>query len=599
MVLKHVYQKYENQIIAAGFIIALFVFIALRYDFYYELNDDVFMKNILSGVYTGVPEGHNIQMQYPISFFISILYRLFPRAPVYGICLCLLQFACLYLLVERNLSFRRKLWSKLLTAGIVCMLVLALFLKHLVIVHYTVTSGLLAAVAVFLFMTTQDGISTKDFIKRNIISMVLAIISFGIRSEMLLLVLPLICVAGIYKWSKEKNIFSIENIRKYLTIIGGMLAGIIVVFVIHTIAYSGKDWKVFMQFFNSRTELYDFQEIPSYEENKELYNQLDMTENELEMLIKQYNFGLDDTIDAKILDALADYQKQLNKETYNLKKTIRESIYQYCYRLFHKESADYPWNMMVLSGYVLVLAAGIWNSFNREEGRRRGIVQIGWKLAFLGFIRSGLWMFIIIRGRTPERITHSLYLVEFSILCAMLLLEGIQIKASAVFIAAVSLLSVLILPAELIKVDVEYAGRLHANRTDLAMKEYCQSHLENFYFIDVYSSVSDPVTHIPYSEKIFLSDGNKLANYDIMGGWLTKSPLYDKKLKAFGMESMQEALIGNRNVYLMIELEKGTDLLVDFYKEQNIVVHTELTDTINGIIGVYKVVTTGEDLVRR
>lgn len=593
MVLKHFYQKHENKIIAAGFLIALFVLIAFRYEFYYDLNDDVVMKDILSGVYTGVPEGHNIQMQYPISFLISILYRIFPGAPVYGFLLCLLQFGCVYLIIERSLSFRKKSWSKMLSAGIGCLLVMALFLKHLVLIHYTVTSGLLAATAAFLFITTQEGISPKEFIKRNIISIALVIIGFGIRSEMLILVLPLICVAGVYKWSGEKNIFAIENIRKYLSIFGGILAGIAVVFVINIIAYSGKDWKAFIQFFNSRTELYDFQGIPSYEENKELYNKLNIAENEQEMLFEQYNFGIDDTIDAKILDAMADYQKQIRKETHPFKETFKKSYYNYRYRLIHKESADYPWNMMVLLGYVSVLAVGIWNSLKRGEGKISGIMQIGWKLAFLGIIRTGLWLFIIVRGRDPERITHSLYLVEFCILCAMLAMEGLKIKASAIFIAAISLMAVLVLPTETMKVDVEYAGRINANGTDAAMKDYCRSHEENFYFIDVYSSVSDPATGIPYSEKIFSSDGNKLSNYDIMGGWLTKSPLYSKKLRAFGLGSMEESLACNENVYLMIELEKGTDLLIDFYKDQNIMIDTELIETINGIIGVYKIVTTG------
>ena len=51
MVFKHI-RKYENQIIGLGFILVLIVFTAIRYDFYFDMNDDVFMKDILSGVYT-------------------------------------------------------------------------------------------------------------------------------------------------------------------------------------------------------------------------------------------------------------------------------------------------------------------------------------------------------------------------------------------------------------------------------------------------------------------------------------------------------------------------------------------------------------------
>lgn len=600
MVLKHFYKKYENQIIATGFVLILFIFIAFRYDFYYALNDDVVMKDILAGVYTGIPEGHNIQMQYPVSFFISILYRLFPEAPVYGFFLCFLQFACVYLVIERSLSFRRKTWSKLLGAGAECVLIITLFLKHFVFIHYTVTCGLLAATAAFLFITTKEKITSKEFIKKNIISVILVILGFGIRSEMLILVLPLICVAGIYKWSMEENIFAIENIRKYLSIFGGILAGIAVMFLINMVAYSGKEWKEFTRFFDSRTELYDFQGLPSYDENKELYDKLSIAEIEQEMLFEQYNFGLDDTIDAKILDAMSNYQRQINKETFSFKVILKRSFDNYRYRMIHKEPAgsatpdDYPWNLLVISGYLLVLAAGIWNGLKDRKKILKSAVQIGWKLALLGIIRSGLWMFIIARGRDPERITHPLYLVELCILFAMLFIENIKIKSSAIYIAVLTIIAVLVLPAEIIKVDKEYAGRINANMTDSAMKEYCRNHKENFYFIDVYSSVSDPITHIPYSEKVFSSDGNKISNYDIMGGWLVKSPLYDKKLKAFEIDSMQEALTDKEDVYLMVELEKGTELFIDYYKEQGLIVGIELIDTINEIIGVYKIEPNGE-----
>ena len=42
--------------------LALFLPIVFRFDFYYDLNDDVLIKDILSGVYTGTPEGRTMQL---------------------------------------------------------------------------------------------------------------------------------------------------------------------------------------------------------------------------------------------------------------------------------------------------------------------------------------------------------------------------------------------------------------------------------------------------------------------------------------------------------------------------------------------------------
>ena len=47
------YRKWENWILPLLFILALLLFTSLRFDYYYSLNDDVLMKDILAGVYTG------------------------------------------------------------------------------------------------------------------------------------------------------------------------------------------------------------------------------------------------------------------------------------------------------------------------------------------------------------------------------------------------------------------------------------------------------------------------------------------------------------------------------------------------------------------
>ena len=75
---------------AVAFLVMLFN--AIGGDYFFDLNDDVLMKDILSGAYTGVPEGHNIQMLYPISALISVFYRVFRAPDWYGIFLCFLQF---------------------------------------------------------------------------------------------------------------------------------------------------------------------------------------------------------------------------------------------------------------------------------------------------------------------------------------------------------------------------------------------------------------------------------------------------------------------------------------------------------------------------
>ena len=117
MELKSFYKKHENFILAAILLAGLLLFVSARYDHYYDLNDDVLIKDLMAGAYTGEPEGHNIQVLYPLSLAVSLAYRVFPGMPVYGFFLCLCQYGCLWLMAKRSLCFCRETWKKILLAA--------------------------------------------------------------------------------------------------------------------------------------------------------------------------------------------------------------------------------------------------------------------------------------------------------------------------------------------------------------------------------------------------------------------------------------------------------------------------------------------------
>ena len=87
--------------------------VAVGFDFFYDLNDDVLIKDILSGAYTGTPSGYNNQMMYPISVLIAGLYRLIPSVPWYGIMLMGWLAASVTVIVYRMLFYAKNNWLKL------------------------------------------------------------------------------------------------------------------------------------------------------------------------------------------------------------------------------------------------------------------------------------------------------------------------------------------------------------------------------------------------------------------------------------------------------------------------------------------------------
>lgn len=561
----------ENRIWALGLSVLLCAVISIFFDYYYALNDDVLIKDILAGVYTGIPDGRNIQMLYPISFLLSLLYRLVRGIPWYGIFMNLCHFGSVYLITERLLGFCKKRWAKAVTVFVEALVVIALLLQDLVYVQYTVTCTLLAAAATFCFYTSKADVSVKKFFCSNLWSVILVTIAYCVRSEMLLLVLPLICVTGLCKWACEKPFFTKENAAKYFSVLGAILAGIVLSQGIHMLAYSGEDWQQFNEYFDNRTELYDFQTIPPYEGNEAFYESIGMSENE-QILLVNYNFGLDEEINAERLGEIAKYAAELKAGTVSFKDNLREAVINYKYRTFH--ATDYPWNMFVLVMYGVVLLTALCNK------RFRFL----WELICLGVVRTGLWMFILYRGRDPERITHSLYLMELVILFAFWVVECAKdkkmftwIKAgSAVILTGMCFLGI---GGSIEKVQSEYVLREEVNAELLALQQYTKENPENFYFVDVYSTVK-------YSEKLFGNIDNTISNYDIMGGWASKSPLTTKKLQYFGIDTMEQALLQKENVYMVVRGDEPAGMpavqewLPDYYAEKGIKIVLEKADII-------------------
>lgn len=587
-----------NNVLSMGMVIALFFIPALFFDFYYDLNDDVLLKDILSGAYSGSPDAHSIQMLYPLSFLISLLYRLIPVLPWQGLFLCGCHAICFYLIAKRSLSFVKSIYGKVFLLLTEWTLFITLFLWELVIVQYTITSALLAACACFLVFTEQKQ-SMRYLTGGHIWGILLVILGFNIRSEMILLMSPFIAFTGIVKWSEEKEIFKAENFKKYLGLVGTILAGMVVSLLIDTVAYSGADWKAFRDFFDARTKVYDYTWYPSYEEAEEFYRDMGMTPIQVK-LIDNYNFGLDEAIDADKLWSIAAYADETGVKQ-PLSERLKEAFADYKWRTFHNQDA--PYNYFVLAAYGMVMAPAF---IFRDK-------SVFWKLPLLFIMRTIPWMYVIFAKRVPNRISHPLYYIELIILCAWIFsyyavftdrrnrMEKTDMKNSspkevgkgrACILCAVLLFvfATIRLPLAWQNTKAEMERR---EETNAVMKEfgvYAKAHPDNYYFMDVYSSVA-------FSEKMFENVDNSQKNYDILGGWADRSPLQKISTSNFRMDSISRAeLLLSDNFYFVCEQECDTRFIEEFYSGQGLAVSLKETDCVKAggdMLTVYAVELTG------
>lgn len=612
-------KKRENWLIPAFCCLVLFLGTGMAWDYYFDLNDDVLIRDILSGVYTGEPEALTAQLLWPLSALLAGLYRVLPGVPVFGAFLWLCQAGSIFLILKRSLdavsgsaapgkiraagtfSVSGSL-KKLCLSLLETLLIAACLLYHLVFVQYTVTAGLLATAAIFTFLTVRERESERavTFWLRCLPAALLFWLAFCLRSEMGLLLLPLAGVGGIWKWAARAMrgpVFTGRNAASFLGLFGLILAGVLACFGADRLACSDPEWQEFEALFDARTQVYDFYDasLRSFEENREFYEGLGLTETQCELLVN-YNYGADDAIDAQVMEQIAAYGRKTRGAFMH---SLSEGVWLYVQRLKNNRSIvpddQLPWLALEGGLAVLLLAAAFvrWRGARKEKKTFPKGQGILWKLLLLGAVRSGLWMYLILRERVPERISHPLYFCELVMLawlfldtvCGMRQIsgqqssgwqtsgpEGLPVRVIRIAALVLSLAAVVIwLPQEAERTDAEYARREQGNAVNLAaLSRYRQ---ENLYLADVMSTVD-------FSEKLF-TEKIRPGNYDLLGGWMCKSPHSEKKLAAFGYESMGQAVLSGENVRFVGEADTDwswlTELLAEHGGNGELVLEEEIT----------------------
>ena len=139
-----------------------------------------------------------------------------------------------------------------------------------------------------------------------------------------------------------------------------------------------------------------------------------------------YNYGIDDEIGTDILNAVAHHAAKLRTDEVPFVTRLFKSLPLYLYRLRHiayQKSYEYPMTDAPLNLITAVLYLGTLVIYFASGDRKKRISSV-LLLILLFACRSTLWLYIIVRGRDPIRITHPLYIMEIAVLAGMIIMEG-------------------------------------------------------------------------------------------------------------------------------------------------------------------------------
>lgn len=546
------------------------------FNFYYDLNDDILIKDILSGAYTGSPEAHNMQMMYPISWLLKSLYSINPTIQWMGLMELGLMWLCSVLLIARTQyiivnHIAKKRWVAMSIVGMyLCISVFAIGTQfwELLMVQYTVVCGMLATTAAYLVFTKED-----FQVNENILPIVLVVLAFNIRSEMLLLMCPFLAAVGMCKWISEG--FSKESCKKYLGFVAIILCGLGITVLINSLAYKTADWKEFSRVFNARTTLYDFTGIPDYGSNEDFYSSQLADENDYDRLV-DYNFVLSDRVNEQFLSSLAEYALTHNVK----KKTVAYAVFEIVKDMasfktpagrdaltdtssaFMEEGVKLhvPFNIIIVMLYILAVIAGLY----------AGEVKWAYSLPFLLIMRMVSWGYVSYKGRINARIAHPMYFCEVVILVGILLVawaesdyrsEVARKRITALLTIAFLLSNVvnaMYIPSSIKDVKDKSAIREEYNQEVKALYSYTSSNPREYYLLDVYSTVN-------YTERIFDTTQFGKGNTQLAGGWMALSPLDNYKQGYYSNEYKFITSTQREELEAVDEIKNSDDTETLFY----------------------------------
>ena len=585
------------------FALAAALLLGRIFPYYYDLNDDALMAQILAGSYTGEPELRNIQSYFPLTAVLGGLYRANRSVDWYGLFLLSCQFGCLALVLGRVMACRKDVRAAVLAA----LAAAGLLLYHMVFLQYSVTVGMIGAAAAFWLLTLQPGETKRAWRKELLPPVLLIALGYLLRSEMMLFVGPFAALAFLIRVAQLKMEKG-KKLRLMCAVLVLVLLSLFAGEAGNRLGYRSDEWRAFYRFFDARTQLYDFQRIPEYEENEKFYQSIGLGASEAE-LIRNYNFGLDADIDAEKLEAIAAYAKEKAAGEKSTGTRWREALWDY--RASQTTRAEEPYRMIsrvlyasavLLSGAeILRYFCGRSGSF-REKGTkekercRESAVRLSGVLA-LYVLRSALLLYLYYHHRPVVRLTHSIFLAEAVIL---LWLIGEEVRdrrkeAAGTYV----LLTVLFLSAAVWQVRsaaCEQEARLSKNEPYEAFLSYCREHSENVYFTDVYSTVD-------FSDRLF-EVGDEPSNYTLMGGWAVRSPLEAEKLRNLGLftqsdsaegQGLDEILLENVNVFVATEADADPGWLLAYYSGKGMQAELKEEDRIGNDWIIYSVKPETED----
>lgn len=506
--------------------------------FIYAIADDVVMRDIASGAFTGTPDGHLIFVRYALGFLLSCLYLCNRQVDWYGLFMTGAIFLSLAAVLYRGLAAEKSMrWKAIYVLAAVGVTMTALIF-HAAQFEWTVSAAALAGAALYLYLSAGR---KKTSLADGIWIFFLLLLAYAIRTDIFIMVLPGFGLGFLWKLCRKEdgNKWKLRKRECILPIL--VFAGIGLLFVTEKLAYRGEDWAEFQRFQNARSEVYDYYGVPAYEANPAFFEEtLSMGSEEVRAL-RHYALYLVEDMNADKMEALSTEAKRQYDAGLGLKAKLKEAVKLVAGQFFSREYLSISLSALVFFFLSVFL---LW------KGEKKLFLPV-----FLFLCAHGLlWLALGYAGRLPERVAISLHLVMlgafgglFTSLCEK---EEKRCSWLRPVTCLLCLLSVGTALLEWQNSDLSNQEKLAADGSFQSFKNACKEDADHFYFIETY--MAEPV-----GGALVSINGNFGLNRCLtLGDWYTDSPLDQERFETLGITSVEQTLCEDEGaLYVVRDVE--------------------------------------------
>ncbi len=553
------------------YILLLFLFLPLMLIWVQDITvtlynvDDLYLKTIASGEFTGVPEAHLMHIGFLTGLVLKGLYTLAPSMPWYG----LLLFTYGYLGIYLSIYFiSRKLSKKLprIFFFIFWLFITFSFLwLHLIELQYTTITAVTCATGIVFFYLSEDNEHPRTYIKNNIPSLIFLFLALELRDKACIMFFPLIFLLVATKCIQNRKM-----LKSMLTYGAALLLLTFFVYGTNYLAYSDHSWSSFDSYNTARENVVDYNGYPDYELYKDEYTELGVTYSSYISATTRYQLLLDKHINT---DFMLRMEELSNHHSFDIRRILTSFIERHTTHYM-----DRPLNIIVYILYFFALMSSI--LFKKKKALSDITSLLGGRMI--------IWLYLLFINRPEARVTQGIYIAEFLILIAIMhannlyeirdkkrLKRWLQRTILCLFCTTAIFASFRWgLP------HIDMIMRYSRERASFScayreMRAYFYENEDNLYLVDTNSFSY-------FTEDAFQTTLPSRGNFVLLGSWTANSPWTDYIAEQFNIYSYETDAITRSDIYFVFLKGDNTDhhYLEEYYQSKYPNTYLQLCDTV-------------------